>query len=389
MEARVIPEPQRTYLLELLEALGSAADDFVVAGAQAMKFVVDKARGTKDVDFLLDVLALRKEPVQLAPIFEKLGYAPVPESRNFQFEKAIPDSTEKMRIEFMAPDEYKREKDFRVDIQEGVHARACTGGSIALVQYDLHTISGKLPTGVPCTVQVRVTRPQPLVMLKLLALADRYNNIRGAREARHDREEAQTHAADIVGIVKAMPDIGRFSHLFLTQFLPEPQLGIHVLRILADYFRDATSPGLIVYAEYIAANLPAERPTAEALRRETETVRRIVAQILPMPEFLALAAAVDDSTEIARGAPFVEEYLATLEGARIPIANRLALQSLPAGAFSGAYKPGATFVMSASEPLQKVSEAQRDLLHAYLQRKFQALRTNEKLVAKFPHTLKA
>ena len=142
MEGRVIPEPQRTYLLELLDALGPAADDFVVAGAQAMKFVVDNARGTKDVDFLLNVLALRKEPVQLAHIFEKLGYAPVPESRNFQFEKASPGSAEKMRIEFMAPEEHKREKDFRVDIQEGVHARACTGGSIGLAQSDLRANFG-------------------------------------------------------------------------------------------------------------------------------------------------------------------------------------------------------------------------------------------------------
>ena len=376
MEGRVIPEPQRTYLLELLDALRPAADDFVVAGAQALKFVVDKARGTKDVDFLLN-----------APIFEKLGYAPVPESRNFQFEKAIPVSAEKMRIEFMAPEEYKREKDFRVDIQEGVHARACTGGSIALVQYDLHTISGKLPSGVPCTVQVRVTQPQALVMLKLLALADRYNNIRGPKEARHDREEAQTHAADIVSIVRAVPDIGKFNNKFLTQFLPEPQLGMHVLRILADFFRDTASPGLIVYAEYLAANLPAEKATAEALRRETETARRIVAQILPVPEFLALAAAVDDSTEIERGAPFVEQYLSTLENARIPVTDVLALQSLPAEAFSGAYKPGATFVMSASEPLEKVSDAQRNLLLAYLQRKLQELRSNE-LRRKFPNTLR-
>jgi hypothetical protein len=86
----MIPQPQLTYLLELLQALGPAADDFVVAGAQAMKFAVEKTRATKDVDFLLNVLALRKEPLQLAPIFERLGYAPVPESRNFQFEKPIP-----------------------------------------------------------------------------------------------------------------------------------------------------------------------------------------------------------------------------------------------------------------------------------------------------------
>jgi hypothetical protein len=38
----MIPEPQRTYVLELLKALGPAANDFVVAGAQAMKFVLEK-----------------------------------------------------------------------------------------------------------------------------------------------------------------------------------------------------------------------------------------------------------------------------------------------------------------------------------------------------------
>jgi hypothetical protein len=384
----LIPEPQRTYLLELLKALGPAAGGFIVAGAQAMKFAVAQARTTKDVDFVLNVIALRKEPLQLAQVFEKLGYAPVPESRNFQFEKEIPDSTEKMRIEFMAPEEYKREKDFRVEIQDGVHARACTGGSIAVAQSDLRTISGKLPNGDEYTAQVRVTRPPALVMLKLLALADRYSNIRGPREARHDREEAQTHAADIVAIVTAIPDIARFNNFVVTQFLAEPQLGIRVLHILLDFFRDITSPGLIVYTEYLAANLATDRATAEVLRRETEIARRIVAQILPPPEFFALAAAVDDSTDLERGAPFVEKYLSTLENARIPVTEALALQSLPSGAFGGAYKPGATFVMSASEPLQKLSEAQRELLRSYLQWKVNPLRSIEQLRRQFPQTLK-
>lgn len=383
----MIPEPQRTHLLELLNALGPASEDFVVAGAQAIKFAVAQARATKDVDFILNVLALRRAPLQLAQVLEKLGYTPVPESRNFQFEKQIPGSTEKMRIEFMAPEEYKREKDFRVEIQDGVHARACTGGSIAVAQSDLRPVSGKLPNGDEYTAQVRVTQPHALVMLKLLALADRYSNIRGSKEARHDREEAQTHAADIVAIVKAVPDIARFNNLFVTQFLAEPLLGIRVLHILLDFFRDVTSPGLIVYTEYLAANLPTDRATAEILRRETELAQRIVAQILPPPEFFALAAAVDDSTDWERGAPFVEQYLSVLENARIPVTDALALQSLPSGAFSGAYKPGAIFVMSASEPLQKFSDAQRDLLRSYLQWKVNALRSIEELRRQFPHTL--
>ena len=36
----MIPEPQLTYVLELLKALGPAAEDFVIAGAQAIKFML-------------------------------------------------------------------------------------------------------------------------------------------------------------------------------------------------------------------------------------------------------------------------------------------------------------------------------------------------------------
>jgi hypothetical protein len=383
----MIPEPQRTYLLELLQALGPAADDFVVAGAQAMKFTVERARGTKDVDFILNVLALRQEPLQLAPIFERLGYTPVQESRNFQFEKPTPGSKEKMRIEFMAPEEFKREKDFRVDIQDGVHARACTGGSIALEQSDRHSISGKLPNGNDFTAQIRVTAPHALVMLKLLALADRYSNIRGPKEARHDREEAQTHAADIVGIVAAVADIPRFNGLFAAQFLPEPLLGVRVLHVLSAFFREPTSPGLIVYAESLASSLPVGPDSTQAVRQQTQSAQRVVARILPPPEFLALASAIDDSTEWERQAPFVEEYLSGLENARIPLTNDLALQSLPSGAFGGAYASGAKFVTSASELLEKVSPEQRALLQSYLRWKTDGLRGSEEVLRKFPHTL--
>jgi len=81
----VIPEPQRTYVLELLAALGPAAADFVIAGAQAIKFAVQDARGTKDVDFILNLIALRAEPLQLDAVLKQLGYTAVAGARNFQF----------------------------------------------------------------------------------------------------------------------------------------------------------------------------------------------------------------------------------------------------------------------------------------------------------------
>ena len=127
----MIPEPQRTYVLELLNALGPAADEFVVAGAQAMKFMLERARATKDIDFVLDVVKLRGEGVSVGAKLRDLGYRVVEGARNFQFEKPIPGTNEMMRVEFMAPEELKRDRDIRVDVEKGVHARACTGGSIA------------------------------------------------------------------------------------------------------------------------------------------------------------------------------------------------------------------------------------------------------------------
>jgi hypothetical protein len=61
---------------------------------------------------------------------------------------------------------------------------------------------------------------------------------------------------------------------------------------------------------------------------------------------------------------------------------------LPSGAFGGAYTSTAKFVMSASEPLEKVSPEQRALLQSYLLKKADVLRGTGELIRKFPHTLR-
>ncbi len=275
----MIPEPQRTYVLELLHALGPAADDFVVAGAQAMKFMVERPRATKDIDFVLDVVKLRGEPLMLAAELERLGYKPAEGSRNFQFEKPIPNSSETVRIEFMAPEEFKREKDFRVDVQNGIHARACTGGAIAVAESDVYQLPGRLPDGSQFTASVRVTRPHALVMLKLLALDDRYRNIRGPAEAQHDREEARTHAADIIAIVSTQLDLIRFRKEFQRQFESDVALGERVTRILDEYFRENVSPGLLVYEEFLVADRPMNRNARLEVSDELEQAHRVMSAL--------------------------------------------------------------------------------------------------------------
>lgn len=251
----MIPEPQRTYILELLNALGEAAGGFVLAGAQAMKFVLPGARATRDFDFVLDAILLREQQPDLANTLRQLGYEPIQGAWNFQFQKPIPNSPEVMRIEFMAPEELRRRNDIRVDIQHGVHARACAGGSIAIVEYDVHEISGRLPDGAEASATLRVVKSHSLVMMKLLAMDDRYRNVRGPAQAEHDRDEARIHAADIIAIMSTQPDPRAFQSAFESQFEFHPDLGERVREIAREYFEQDTSPGLLLYEE--ALRLPA------------------------------------------------------------------------------------------------------------------------------------
>lgn len=264
----MIADPQKAYVLELFQALGPAAESFVVAGAQAMKFHVPEARATRDVDFMLDAVQLRGGAASLRETLERLGYAVVPESRSFQFQKAIPGSGQMMRIEFMAPEELKRAKGFRVDIQPHVHARACVGGTIALAECDAWELEGTLPDGGYCQARIQVLRPHALVMLKLLAMDDRHRNLRGAQEELHDREEARTHAADIVVILSAAPDLEVFAAGFVRQFGAAADLRKRAESILAEYFHDDLAPGFTLYEEHLAANLPSGRDSRQRVAAE-------------------------------------------------------------------------------------------------------------------------
>jgi hypothetical protein len=128
--------------------------------------------------------------------------------------------------------------------------------------------------GLEFTASLRVTEPHALVMLKLLALDDRYRNIRSPAEARHDREESRTHAADILAIVSAQTNPAQFKEAFQRQFEADPPLGMRVSQVLHEYFSESTSPGLLVYEGFLVADRPLHRDA----RRD---VAQLVEQLLP------------------------------------------------------------------------------------------------------------
>ncbi len=247
----MIKEPQKAYLLELLIELGDLASDFVLAGGQAIHFMVEKVRPTIDFDFVLDVYSLREKSQKVAEILARLGYGVVPEAKNFQFIKTLPNSKEIMRIEFMGSEQDRINKDKRVRIQEGLHARDCLGAEIALKESFCQVIKGTLPNGTAAEATIRIILPQALVMFKLFALDDRYNNIRGPEEYKHDLNKASIHSGDIINIIHS--NIGKkgFSVLFWEQFGSYVDLKERSKNILQKYYRDKNSPGIQLYREHI------------------------------------------------------------------------------------------------------------------------------------------
>ena len=86
----MIPDPREPTCWNYSRRSGHRQNDFILAGAQAIKFAVKEAQGTKDVDFILNVIALRAEPLRLEAVSKQLGYAAIAAARNFQFKKDHP-----------------------------------------------------------------------------------------------------------------------------------------------------------------------------------------------------------------------------------------------------------------------------------------------------------
>lgn len=251
MGTEIIEQPQLSYLIELIDALGSAANNFVLIGAHAMHFYISEARRTKDFDFVLDADSLKIADEKIADILEKLQYSVIPEARNFQFSKEIPESVQIMRIEFLASAKDRKSKDFRVEIQPNLHAHSCIGSEIVLRESDIKEIRGTLPNGQSINVTIRVARLHALAMLKFLATDDKYSYQKDPKITEEKRTEAQTHATDIVSIIRMGIRKFEFVKSFWSQFGRDEDLKKRVFDIVSKYYADINAPGIQLYREFM------------------------------------------------------------------------------------------------------------------------------------------
>ncbi len=98
--------------------------------------------------------------------------------------------------------------------------------------------------------------------------------------AAHDREEARTHAADIVAVLSAQAGLGEFRNRFGGQFGQGTGLKERIHQIIRDYFGDEGKPGLILYGGSLIASLPSGE-TVRELGSELRRAQRLVSSLLP------------------------------------------------------------------------------------------------------------
>ncbi|MGH9555227.1 MAG: hypothetical protein ACRD2Y_05335, partial [Terriglobales bacterium] len=110
----------------------------------------------------------------------------------------------------------------------------------------------------------------------------------------------------------AQIDLKQFKTDFQQQFRADIVLGSRVLNILGTYFREGTSPGLLVYEESIGADKPLDRTARREVSQGVEKAHKVMLTLLPPKEFYQLLAAAEDSCDVERNPGLVEEFLGNL-----------------------------------------------------------------------------
>lgn len=199
--------------------------------------------------------------------------------------------------------------------------------------------------------------------------------VRGPAEARHDREEARIHAADIIAVTGVQADMKTCRQDFENQFSADPALGLRVLRILDSYsarvprrgcwcMRNTWSETSLLIAPP-EARLPASLPE-----------HSLMLGLLPPTLFFQLLAGIEDCCDLERSSPLVEAFRLSLDRSGISIYSQDALPFIPTVVYGGAFSRGDKFVVSTGELLAQLTETELALVRQHLFACAERLETN-------------
>lgn len=175
---------------------------------------------------------------------------------------------------------------------------------------------------------------------------------------------------------------------FYGQFASDPTLGIRVTDHLRTYFRDDTSPGMLLYEEALRSGGAVDRESRTQLANELGRAFRMVTGILPSEAFSALRFAVDDICNLDQRRELAEDFLRGLKNAGVKVSSEQAIQFFPGEVFGGAYSRGQVFQTSAHQEFQKLGKAEAGLLAAYWQLRSPVLLSDREFTEQFGTIMK-
>jgi hypothetical protein len=184
------------------------------------------------------------------------------------------------------------------------------------------------------------------------------------------------------------PDLNSFLRDFEKQFIADLMLGVRVLKIADQYFRSNTSPGLLVYEEYLVGHKPLDRAARSEVAGELERSQSLLLGVLPPTTFYQLFTEIEDCCDPERNVVLVKEFLSSIENAGMSIHSRDALNFLPTSVFGGAFNRGDKFVVSIGEVLEHLTEPELMLARQHLLAGAEQLQENEELTKRYARALR-
>ena len=163
---------------------------------------------------------------------------------------------------------------------------------------------------------------------------------------------------------------------------------IRVTDHLRTYFRDDTSPGMLLYEEALRSGGPVDRETRTQLANELGRAFRMVTGILPSEAFSAQRFAVDDVCNLDQRRGLAEDFLSSLETAGIAVSAEQAIEFFSGEVFGGALARGQAFPISAHQEFQKLNNAEKGLLASYWKQRSSVLLDDQEFKARFGKIMK-
>ena len=237
----------RSVIIEVWQILGAFRDAMVLIGGWVPDLLAPNARprhtGSIDVDLLLKPSELEEGRYgDLLQLLRQSGYEPTEEP--FRYRKLVPvgaGDPVPVDVEFLVPKGSRRRRQGRR--VSGFRAIDADGADLATRSTVVVSVTGAMPSGAKNRVEVVVSSPEALLVMKAHAL---------------DGRMKEKDAYDIWFLLKNLPGGAAAIGAAIQAYIREPEVE-HALEVLAEKFASPDHFGSRAVADFLDPADPNER----------------------------------------------------------------------------------------------------------------------------------